>query len=69
MYIAALAHYYGCMHEGGRCLSMGSFGGGGGGQFPPFVSSKFASNTSTVQHYRPLLQTVRPNPPLLSIFS
>ena len=28
-YIAILAHCYSCMHEGGRYLSMGVFGGGG----------------------------------------
>ena len=29
-YIAILAHCYSCIHEGGRCLSIGVFGGGGG---------------------------------------
>ena len=42
-YIAILAHCYGCMHEGGRCLSMGVSGGGG---CPPPGSSKFVKITS-----------------------
>ena len=41
-YIAILAHYYSCMHEGGRCLSRG----GGGAGFPPSGSSKFVKITS-----------------------